>query len=257
MRIGFSEAVLYSLQPFNFALLNPLTFLTSAELSTEMPQKEDNAHNTLLWLDVEVLPAKNVRVFGSMLVDDLKFSTLGKNDISGNSNKFGWQAGVLVNDAFDVPTLVLTSEYTRINPFVLTHWTNFNSYTNWGLSLGPSVPPNTDEWLFQAEYAITSRFTVRGALRFQRSGENIYDANGNLIYDAGSDILLGQNHLVHPDIFLEGNRVNRTIGTLHAEWQPVRQYFVRADVMVRSMRYLTEGRTVKDAWVRLGIAVDY
>ncbi len=257
VRIGFSEAVLYSLQPINFALLNPLTFLTSAELSTEMPQKEDNAHNTLLWLDVEVLPFKNVRVFGSMLVDDLKFSTLGKTDISGNSNKFGWQAGILLNDAFDIPTLVLTSEYTRINPFVLTHWTNYNSYTNWGLSLGPSVPPNTDEWLFQAEYAVTSRFAVRGTLRFQRSGENIYDANGNLIYDAGSNILLGQNHLVHPDIFLEGNRVNRTIGTLHAEWQPVRQYFVRADVMLRSMRYLAEDRTVRDAWVWLGIGVDY
>jgi len=257
VRIGFSEAVLYSLQPPNFALLNPLTFLTSAELSTEMPQKEDNAHNTILWLDVEATPVKNVRAFGSILVDDLKFSTLGKNDISGNSNKFGWQTGILFNDAFEIPTLVLTSEYTRINPFVLTHWTNYNSYTNWGLSLGPSVPPNTDEWLFQAEYAFTSRFSVRGAIRFQRSGENILDQNGNLIYDAGSNILLGQNHLVHPNVFLEGNRVDRTIGTLHFEWQPIRQYFVRGDLMLRSLRYLAEGKTYHDGWALLSVGVDY
>ncbi|MGA9119397.1 MAG: capsule assembly Wzi family protein, partial [Bacteroidota bacterium] len=179
VRIGLSEAVLYSNQPVNFALMNPFTFLTSAELSTEMPQKEDNAHNTLMWLDVEVTPMKDLRTFGSLLVDDLKFSTIGKNDISGNSNKFGWQGGILWNDAFGLPTLVLTTEYTRINPFVLTHWTNFNSYTNWGLSLGPSLPPNSDEWLFQAEYAITHRLSVRANVRFQRSGENILDANGN------------------------------------------------------------------------------
>ncbi len=257
VRIGFSEAVLYSLQPMNFALMNPLTFLTSAELSTEMPQKQDNAHNTLLWLDVEVTPIRNIRTFGSILVDDVKFSTIGKNDISGNSNKFGWQAGLLVNDAFDVPTLVLTGEYTRINPFVLTHWTNYNGYTNWGLSLGPSVPPNTDEWLFQAEYAVSARFSLRGSVRFQRSGENILDQNGNLVYDAGSNILLGQDHLVHPNVFLEGRRVDRTIGMLHVEWQPVRQYFLRADLMLRSLRYLADGTTFRDGWFWITAAVDY
>jgi len=257
VRIGFSEAVLYSLQPVNFALLNPLTFLTSAELSTEMPQKEDNAHNTILWLDVEVTPARNARVFGSILVDDVKFSTLTKNDISGNSNKFGWQTGLLLNDVFEIPTLVLTGEYTRINPFVLTHWTNYNSYTNWGLSLGPSVPPNTDEWLFQAEYAFSSRVSVRGSVRFQRSGESIFDANGNLIYDAGNDILLGQDHLVHPNVFLEGRRVNRTMGILHFDWQPLRQYFVKAELMVRSMRYPADGTSFVDGWFWLSLGVDY
>ncbi len=257
VRIGFSEAVLYSLQPPNFALMNPFTFLTSAELSTEMPQKEDNAHNTIMWLDVEVTPVKNIRAFGSILVDDLKFGTLTKTDISGNSNKLGWQAGILVNDAFEIPTLVLTSEYTRINPFVLTHWTNYNSYTNWGLSLGPSVPPNTDEWLFQAEYSFSSRLSLRGTVRFQRSGENILDQSGNLIYDAGSNILLGQDHLVHPNIFLEGRRVDRTIGIIHAEWQPIRQYFLRADLMLRSLRYIADGTTLRDGWFWVTAAVDY
>ena len=257
VRIGFSEAVLYSLQSPNFTLMNPFTFLTSAELSTEMPQKEDNAHNTIMWLDVEVTPVKNVRAFGSILVDDLKFSTLTKTDISGNSNKLGWQTGILVNDAFEIPTLVLTGEYTRINPFVLTHWTNYNSYTNWGLSLGPSVPPNTDEWLFQAEYSLSSRLSLRGTVRFQRSGENILDQNGNLVYDAGSNILLGQDHLLHPNIFLEGRRVDRTIGTIHAEWQPIRQYFLRADLMLRSLHYLADGTSFRDGWFWISAAVDY
>jgi hypothetical protein len=257
VRVGFSEAVLYSLQPPNFALMNPLTFLTSAELSTETQQAGDNAHNTLLWLDLEVTPVENLRLFGSLLVDDLKFSAIGKNDISGNSNKFGWQGGVLWNDAFGMPTLVLTSEYTRINPFVLTHWTNYNSYTNWSLSLGPSVPPNSDQWLFQAEYAFTRRLTVRASVKFQRSGESTIDANGHVIFDAGDDILRGENHLEHPNIFLEGRRVNRTIGNIHIDWQPIRQYFVRAEVLLRNMRYPAEGRKLNDGWFWFSVGVDY
>ncbi len=257
VRIGFSEAVLYSNQPVNFALMNPLTFLTSAELSTELPQSGEDAHNSLIWLDLEVLPADNVRLFGSLLVDDLKFSTIGKGDISGNSNKFGWQGGALWNDAFGVPAFILSAEYTRINPFVLTHWTNFNSYTNWELSLGTSVPPNSDEWMLGVDWDAARRLSLGARLRFQRSGQSIYDANGNLTFDAGDDINRGVNHLQHPNVFLEGLRVNRTIGSFRMDWQPILQYTLRLEGFVRSITWPVSDRTLNDAFASLSLRLDY
>ncbi|MBP1647603.1 MAG: hypothetical protein H6Q30_1048, partial [Bacteroidetes bacterium] len=55
VRIGLNEAILYSNQPISFTMLNPLIFLTSAELSTELPNSGDDAHNSLIWLDLEVV----------------------------------------------------------------------------------------------------------------------------------------------------------------------------------------------------------
>ena len=111
VRIGLNEAILYSNQPISFTMLNPLIFLTSAELSTELPNSGDDAHNSLIWLDLEVMAARNLRLFGSFLIDDLKFGTIDADDISRNTNKFGWQAGIIWNDAFTLPGVLLSAEY--------------------------------------------------------------------------------------------------------------------------------------------------
>ena len=257
VRIGFSEAILYFNQPLNFAILNPFTFLTSARLQSESATAGENNYNNLIWLDVEVLPVKDVRAYGSLLVDDLSFASLGKNNIAGNTNKFGWQGGAEWVAPFGVPALLLTAEYTRINPFVLTHWTNVNGFTHYSLSLGPSLPPNSDEWLVGADWDALRRLTVGARLRFQRSGESIRDARGNIIFDAGDDVNRGVNHLLHPNVFLEGTRVNRTIASLRVDWQPVLQYVVRFEGWVRSINYPTLDRTLKDGFASLSLRVEY
>ena len=261
VKIGFSEAVLYSRQPIHFGLMNPFTFITSSELSTELPTEGDNTHNSLMWLDAEVTPADNLRLFGSMLVDDLRFSSIGKSDISGNTNKFGWQTGVLWNDALTVPGLMLSLEYTRINPFVMSHWTNVSSFTNWELSLGSSVPPNSDEWTGGVDWDVTPRLSLSGRIRFQRSGVSIsgYDAAGApFFFDAGDDITRGKNHLTHPNVFLQGMRVNRTIGSFRLEWQPVLQYWVRLEGWMRAVRIPVQpGARTRDVLVSLSVRVDY
>jgi hypothetical protein len=231
VRIGLNEAILYYNQPVSFAMLNPLIFMTSAELSTELPNSGDDAHNSLIWVDLEVMAARNLRLFGSFLIDDIKFSTINAKDYTRNTNKFGWQGGALWNDALTVPGLVLSAEYSRINPFVETHWTNANSYTNWNLPLGEQLRPNSDEWRFRADYAVTNRLLLSGQLCFQRTGENIVDpASGRVIFDSGADILHGENHLVHTNYFLQGNRVNTTLASFSAHWEPIRQYFLEVNV---------------------------
>ncbi|RPH36384.1 hypothetical protein EHM92_04590 [bacterium] len=258
VRIGLNEAILYSNQPISFTMLNPLIFLTSAELSTEMPSTGDDAHNSLIWIDLEVVAARNLRLFGSFLIDDLKFGTIDESDISRNTNKFAWQGGLLWNDAFTLPGLLLSAEYSRINPFVQTHWTNNNSYTSWKLPLGEALQPNSDAWRFRADYAVSSRLLLSTQVQFQRTGENIVDpVTGEATFDAGSDLLHGENHLVHTNYFLQGNRVNRTLGSFTATWQPIRQYFLEVRAFAQSIRRPAQGTEENPVSVWGTVRVEY
>jgi hypothetical protein len=258
VRLGLNEAILYSNQPVSFTMMNPLIFLTSAELSTELPHSGDDAHNSLMWVDLQVMAPRNVRFFGSFLIDDLKFSTVNAHDITRNTNKFGWQLGVVWNDAFTLPGLLLSAEYSRINPFVETHWTNDNSYTTWNLPLGEQLQPNSDAWRFRADYAVSSRLLLSGQIQFQRNGENIIDpVTGEVIFDAGSDFLHGENQLVHTNYFLQGNLAKRTLFTFNVTWQPIRQYFLDLKVFANSIRRPVQGTEQNPVSVWTTVRVDY
>ena len=255
LRLGVSEMVLYSNRSVNFAYLNPLAFLTSADRSAD----PSGTSNTLLALDFESLPMKDLRLTGSLVVDDVNFETLSSagSDVRGNDNKFAWQGGITWTDAFSLPNLTLTVEYTRINPFVYSHRSIANSYTHLDLPLGPLLQPNSDEWLFGLDLDLTRRLTVSGQIRFQRAGENIVNSNGIVIYNAGSDVLRGEGDFVHPNVFLEGQRTNRTLTSLMLQWQPVKQYYVEIQYFSRLFDFLSGGRKLLDSIVWTTLRLDY
>jgi len=255
LRIGFSEMVLYSNRSVNFAYLNPLSFIASADRSAD----PSGSSNTLLGIDFELLPIKDVRVTGTLLIDDINFESLGSvgKDVRGNDNKFGWQGGITWTDAFSFPNLSLTTEYTRINPFVYSHRTVANSYSHEGLPLGPLLQPNSDEWLFGFDLDVTYRISLSGQIRLQRTGENIVDSRGVLLYNAGSDILRGDRDFVHPNVFLEGQRVDRTLVSFMIQWQPIKQYFLEIQYFSRSFKFLSSGRTLSDSILWTTIRLDY
>ncbi len=255
IRLGLNEAIFYSNQPVNFAYLNPLVFLTSADLAADPA----NRNNSVIAMDIELLPAKKVRMIGTFLIDDLNFETLkyAGNDVRGNDNKFGWQWGILWTDALRVSNLTLFTEYTRINPFVYSHRSIANSYTHKDLSLGHSLQPNSDEWLLGFDFDITYRLGINGQVRFQRSGENIVDSRGGMIYNAGGNILRGDGDHLHANVFLDGRRVNRTLATLSLEWQPIKQYFLEIKYFHRSFDFVKEARTLNDSILWTTVRVDY
>jgi hypothetical protein len=156
-----------------------------------------------------------------------------------------------------VPGLLLGVEYTRLNPFVYSHRTIVNSYSHWNLPLGPALPPNSDEWLFRADYDFTNRLSVTVSAKFQRMGENTFDAQGLMAYNAGADILQGDGDMKHPNVFLEGRRVNTTLGYLGLMWQPIRQYFLDVKYFYRSLKYLSGNRVQVDSNLWVTVRVDY
>lgn len=233
-KFGFNEMVIYSNIPINFAFINPISFLTSADLNTELPGK--NSNNTLLGLDFEVFPVKNLSLQGSLLIDDLNFETLGNDSAKGNDNKFAFQGGLNWQNAFTLPNLSLVYEYTRIDPFVYAHREINNSYTNWSLPLGHNLNPNADEHAFRLAYNIGSRIYAAVTYRMQRTGMNYFDSLGNFI-NVGSDILNGKGDFLRKNTFLDGTRLNTNIIMAEITVEPIKQYYFTIRYQRRNFDY--------------------
>jgi hypothetical protein len=236
--------LVYSNIPINIAFLNPISFLVSADLNTELPGK--NSNNAMLGIDMQFFPVRTLTLQASLLVDDLNFETLSDTSSKNNDNKFAFQSGLSWQNAFTLPNLNLVYEYTRIDPFVYSHRENNNSYAQWSLPLGHSLNPNSDEHAIKLAYNIGSRLYLALIYRRQRSGMNETDSIGNLVQNYGADINNGKATHQFKNTFLNGLRVDRNIIQAELTWQPIRQYFFTLRYMMKSYNYSSQNRTLSD-----------
>jgi hypothetical protein len=254
LKIGFNEMVVYSNIPINFAFINPISFLTSADLNTELPGK--NTNNTLLGLDFEVFPVKNFSFQASLLIDDLNFGTLGSDSLDGNDNKFALQGGMNWQNFATVPNLNFAYEYTRIDPFVYAHRQINNSYTNWGLPIGHNLNPNSDEHAFKLAYNFGSRVYLALTYKMQRTGLNYTDSLGNFV-NVGSDILDGSNDFVRKNTFLDGTRLNRNIIMAELIFEPIKQYYFTIRYQRRNFDFVESSVSYGDNVFWGSFRIDY
>jgi len=254
LRLAFNEMVVYSNVPMNFAFINPISFLTSADMNTELPGK--NSNNTLLGFDIQVFPVKNLAIQGSLLIDDLNFETLGNDSAKGNDNKFALQGGINWQNAFTLPNLGLTYEFTRINPFVYAHREINNSYANWNLPIGHSLNPNSDEHAFKLSYNFGSRLRMAVTYKMQRSGENYTDSLGNFV-NVGSSILNGSEDFARKNEFLSGVRINRNIIIAELEFEPIKQYYFTIRYQRRNFEYVDRNITYGENIFWGNFRIDY
>lgn len=222
-KLGLFESVIASNRPISFTYLNPLSFLTSADFSAE----KGNESNSLIGIDCEFKPVDKYGFQFSLLVDDMNFKTLFKNDKSSNDNKFAFQLGAILYEPFETENLTAYLEYTLVEPFVYSHRTNKSTYTHWGIGLGHPLPSNSDEIALMFDYYVTNRIKLNFKYQYQRSGEGIIlDSGGALIRNYGGDINRGDGDFIVKNEFLMGNRTDRNIFSLSIRYEPVRQYFV-------------------------------
>lgn len=258
-KFGIYESVIIPNNPFSFTFFNPVSFLASAEFNKPSQGYNEDINNTMLGFDALVKPADNISFQGSLLIDDLEFSTLFKPE-SKEINKFAYQLGGFWSDAFTIPNLEMKVEYTKIDPFVYSHTTNKSTYANWGYSIGHALPPNSDEIAVQMNYPFSSRIRAGIDFKFQRSGDgNILDSTGKIIGTYGGDLNRsnGVGNATSTPAFLQGNRKNRTIFNLHLELEPIKQYYITMDWMSKIFDNLFENRKMTDNYFTFGLKVDY
>jgi len=256
-RMGLFESVIISNSPFSFTFLNPISFLTSAELSKASQTGDNNANNSILGLDAFVMPVKNLAFQGSFLVDDLEFSTLFK-DNAQVTNKFAWQLGGLWSNAFTLPNLDMRIEYTLLEPYVYSHVSNKSTYTNWDLPLGHHLEPNSDEIAFRFNYDFTNRINLNLMYQFQRSANGIVtDSAGRVLVNYGGNRNNASGYSYSDPEFLKGNRINRSIITANFTWEFLRQFYIEFNYVHRAIDNIYQNVKFNDDYGFATIRIDY
>lgn len=256
-RMGFFESVVSANTPFSFTFLNPVSFLTSAELNKSSQPGQNNDNNAIMGIDMLITPLRSLALQGSLLVDDLEFSTLFK-DNSGITNKFAWQVGVLWENAFTLPNLRLRTEYTKLDPFVYSHVSNKTQYTHWDLPLGHHLEPNSDEIAVGLDYDITSRIRMNFLYQFQRSANGIVkDSLGRVIVNYGGNIDNASGYSYSDPEFLKGNRINRSIFKANFSWQFLRQFYFDVYYVHRVFDNIFQNKKLTDDYGFVTLRIDY
>jgi len=256
-RLGFFESVTIANSPFSFTFLNPISFLTSAELNKASQPDVNNVNNAIIGLDMMVLPVKKLALQASFLLDDFEFATLF-DDNAKVTNKFGFQFGLLWADAFTIKNIDLAAEYTRLDPFVYTHVSNKTTYTNWGQPLGHHLEPNSDEYAFKMNYNITNRIKLNLLYQHQRSANGIeLDSLGRVVVNYGGNINNASGYSYSDPEFLKGNRIDRDIITANVSWQFIRQFYIEMKYVQRFINNIYQGVKFNDKYYFATLRIDY
>ncbi|MDZ7374840.1 MAG: capsule assembly Wzi family protein [candidate division KSB1 bacterium] len=135
--VGASETVVYGLRNAELAYLNPIMPYHIAE--HHLGDRDNNNISLDFWWRIR----KGLASYGELLIDDL---TLSAPLFRYWGNKFGVLLGAQWLNPVGLADSQIRLEYTRIEPYVYTHYDSVNRYQHYDQILGNSLGPNADEW---------------------------------------------------------------------------------------------------------------
>lgn len=216
--LGIGETMIYSGRGIELGYLTPVAFYKFIEMEI---QDRDNGN---LYFDLQTKFVKDLELQATFLLDENILSNLG--DLEKFTNKTAYQVGAFWYEPLNINDLSLICEYTRIRPYVYTHFDIKNNYTAFGVNLGHRIGPNADELMFRANYNFNE--WIRGTIeyRYQREGNNVYADDGTLKKNVGGDIALTHGFVLTTDraYFLDGERVNTNFFSAGLRIEPIRDF---------------------------------
>ena len=180
-------------------------------------------------------------------------------DLDSYKNKTAYQLGFFWYEAFTLNDLSFIVEYTKIRPYVYSHYNTKNAYTGWGVNLGHPIGPNSDELLSKLSYDVNEWMRVSLDYRYIRSGENVYDTSGTLIKNVGGDIEINHGQIPENEtaIFLDGIRINNNIFEAGIRVEPIRDYIFSFIYQYDYEKNLTLGLTNHQSYCVLRFQIGY
>lgn len=216
--IGIGETMIYSGRGIELGYLTPLAFYKFIEMEI---QDRDNGS---LYFDIQTKFVNNLELQATFFLDENILSNLG--DMEKFTNKTAYQLGAFWYEAFTVQNLSLIAEYTKIRPYVYTHYDIKNNYTAFGINLGHRIGPNADEIMFRTNYNFNDWVRLNLEYRFVREGNNIISSDGTIIKNVGGDIAVSHGESPASDraFFLDGERVNNSFFSTGIRIEPIRDF---------------------------------
>jgi hypothetical protein len=162
LTVAGSESVLYGGRDVEFSYLNPLMPYHVAE------HHLGDRDNNMMSFDVVAFPVGNVRAYAELLLDDM---SLSKNPLRYYGDKFAFVLGGHWVGPLGLREAALRAEYTRIEPFVYTHYDSLNVYLHYDQIIGHWLGPDADCMALAAEYQWTRDIFTQVWAQWQRQGK--------------------------------------------------------------------------------------
>ena len=249
--IGIGETVIYSNRGIEFGYLTPVTFYKFIEMAT---QDRDNGN---IYFDLQTKFIKNLELQATFLLDENILSNLG--DLDKFTNKTAYQLGAFWYQPFSLNDLSLIIEYTKIRPYVYTHFDIKNNYTAFGTNLGHRIGPNADEIMFRSNYNVNEWIRLNFEYRFQREGNNLIAEDGTIIKNVGGDIAQTHGHFLSTDraYFLDGERVNNNFFCLGLRIEPIRDFIFDISYNFNQQKNVSQNTTNQINYALFKFTLEY
>lgn len=193
---SLGEFIIYGDRSPDLAYINPFNFYKSAEHSGR------DRDNSMLFLDISSKPFNGTKLYSTLLVDDIKFSTIGTG---WYGNQTILNAGLYTNILYYYLPLEITLEYQRVEPYVFTHRLIRNNFTNSGYTLNRNALPNSELMFTELRYTITNRSYASFDFTYRIHGANYLNDDGTIV-NTGGDINLGHRTFDNEVVkFLDGD----------------------------------------------------
>lgn len=215
--IGMGETVISS-RGFELAYLNPVIFYKFVEHSL---QDRDNG---TIFIDFQTHFLKNLELQGTFFLDENILSNL--TDMEKQSNKTAYQLGLFWYEPLGLNDLALIFEYTKIRPYVYTHFNPENTYTAFGEIIGNPIGPNADQIFAKLKYNLNDKINFFLEYQKIRKGHNIYNAAGELERNVGGNVYDSYREGTDSPVayFLDGIRVNTNNVRFNVTYEPAKNY---------------------------------
>ncbi|MCH7827270.1 MAG: hypothetical protein IIC75_04745, partial [Bacteroidetes bacterium] len=237
--ISLGESIVYS-DRLEISYLMPLMFFRLADhfLSNNNNNAGDNSQ---FFLGISSRNhIKNTHLYGTLFIDEIR--TEGLFDPEKQRNQFGFTLGGSVVD-LPIKNLSLTSEFTRIFPFVYSHFIPTQTYESSSYNLGHWIGNNAD--LIYG--AVNYRF-MRG-LQATIWGEYIRK---------GGQGTVDQQYTLPSQTFLFGLRTNHTFFGIDVKYEFIHELFARAKFLYsKTSSEQTNGTFIDDSRSEFNFAVYY
>jgi hypothetical protein len=248
--VGIGEAIISS-RGIELGYLNPVIFYKFLEMSL---QDRDNG---TLFFDMQTHFVKNLELQGTFFLDEDILGNL--SDFSKQTNKTAYQLGFYWYEPAGIQNLSLIFEYTKIRPYVYTHFDPKNTYTGFGVILGHPIGPNADQIFTRLQYNLSDRISFNLELQKIRKGENVYNSKGELVRNVGGsvyDSFVGDRD-DDQAYFLDGVRVNDYNVRFNFIYEPLLNYTFDINYVYNISKNVTFGNNTDQSYAYVRFILGY
>jgi hypothetical protein len=189
---------------FDVNYLNPIVMLRPIEFSV------GSSGNVLVGLNLKYKLPFSSYLYGQLLLDEFTLEQIKSNN-GYWANKFAYQLGYKIFNAFSIDNLTLQTEYNLARPYTYSHWNTQQNYAHYNQPLAHPLGANFSELLLLLNYR-WKKFVIDGKIISSKYGSDIkgdpfsYGSNVYVNYndrpaDFGIDMYQGNLTTVNIKIF--------------------------------------------------------